>query len=238
MDDFPRLRYLLSLPLKLPVRTRGLSLHLDTATLSGRLFRLSVLVGTSSTWSAAVQGEIHCTAAARIPVSPFLPGLRMGWQAVPGRLSRHSLHRQRSRSRPLLSIFYKYTDYLELTDFQTVVASIPVGVSSGVGGLAGLTGLTDRLPFQSADLWVPELTTYWSLLWNPLFPYSLLLMLWVIYQIDRGSRFKRKRDMWLAGLTAGLLALVHPYSQPVLLALAVIVITVRVREQAPSYLIR
>ncbi len=137
-----------------------------------------------------------------------------------------------------LLLFYKYTDYLELTDFQTVVASILVGVSSGFGGVLASMGLADRLPFKLADLWVPELTTYWSLLWNPLFPYSLLLMLWVIFQIDRGSRCKRKREMWVAGLTAGVLALVHPYSQPLLLAFAVIVITVRLRGEWLSYLIR
>jgi hypothetical protein len=135
-------------------------------------------------------------------------------------------------------VFYKYTDYLELTDFQTVVASILVGISSGFGGVLAFMGLADRLPFKLADLWVPELSTYWSLLWNPLFPYSLLLMLLVVFQIDRGSKFKRKRDMWIAGLTAGVLALVHPYSQPLLLAFAVIVIAVRVRKQWLSYLIR
>lgn len=135
-------------------------------------------------------------------------------------------------------LFYKYTDYLELTDFQTVVASILLGVSSGTGGVLAFMGFADRLPFKPADLWVPELTTYWSLLWNPLFPYSLLLMLLVIYQIDRSSRLKRKRDIWVAGLTAGVLALVHPYSQPLLLTFAVILITVRVRDQWLSYLIR
>lgn len=135
-------------------------------------------------------------------------------------------------------LFYKYTDYLELTDFQTVVASILIGVSSGVGGVFALMGVADKLPFKPADLWIPELSTYRSLLWNPLFPYSLLLMLLVIYQIDRGSRQERQSDMWLAGLTAGVAALVHPYSQPLLLAFAAIVIAVRVREHWLSYLVR
>lgn len=135
-------------------------------------------------------------------------------------------------------VFYRYTDYLDLTDFESVVAAILVGVSSGLGGLLAFTGMADKLPFQPADLWAPELSTYWSLLWNPLFPFSLLLMLLVIYQVDRGTRCKRKNDMWLAGLTSGVLALVHPYSQPLLAAIVLLIITVRLREHWFRYLIR
>ena len=133
-------------------------------------------------------------------------------------------------------IFYKYDDFLGLTDFQTVLASVLVGVSSGIGGIFGFANVTDRI--KPADLWVPELSTYWSLLWNPLFPYSLLLMLLVVYQVDRATRYKNKRDVWLAGLTAGILALVHPYSQPLLLAFATILFVVRLRKEWLSYLVR
>jgi hypothetical protein len=82
------------------------------------------------------------------------------------------------------------------------------------------------------------MSTYWSLLWNPLFPYSLLLMLLAIYFLDRGTREGRTADLWHAGLSAGVLALIHPYSQPLLLAFAVIIVVVRRKADWLGYLLR
>jgi hypothetical protein len=135
-------------------------------------------------------------------------------------------------------VFYKYADYLGLTAFQSVVASVLVSISSGLGGLMALFGWVRDWPTISADMRLPEVSTYWSLLWNPLFPYSLVLMLLTIYYLDRGTRDKRKTDLWLAGLTSGVQALVHPYSQPLLLALAVIMIAARRRTEWLGYLLR
>jgi hypothetical protein len=44
-----------------------------------------------------------------------------------------------------------------------------VGASLGLGGLLVFTGLADRFPFKLADLWIPELPTYWSLLCDRFF---------------------------------------------------------------------
>jgi hypothetical protein len=148
-------------------------------------------------------------------------------------------------------LFYRYTDYLRLSAFQSLVASVLVGISSGLGGATALLFGQHEPPNISADLWMPEVSTFWSLLWNPLFPWSLALMLLAIYWLDRGTRDARPRDLWLAGLAAGVLALIHPYSQPLLLAFAVLVIVVRRRVphvrpsfgltwagKAPGYLLR
>jgi hypothetical protein len=135
-----------------------------------------------------------------------------------------------------LVTFFRYTDYLELTGFQSVVASILLGVSSGMGGLWVWIGLADQLQMVPADLWVPEVNTYWSLLWNPLFPYALALTLLVIYWLDRGTLHAQKRDFWFSGLAAGVLALVHPYSQPLLFAFAVIITVQRRRAEILGYL--
>jgi hypothetical protein len=138
-------------------------------------------------------------------------------------------------------LFYRYADYLRLNYFQSVVASILLGVSSGIGGLIGLSlgnEVVNRLSIVPADLWMPEVNTYWSLLWNPLFSYSLCLMLLAIYYLDRGTREGRKADLWAGGIATGILALIHPYSQPLLLAFAVIITLARRKADWFPYLIR
>src|SRR5208282_4281001 len=121
------------------------------------------------------------------------------------------------------AVFYGYSDYLGLGRFQSIAASVLVGVSSGFGGLFAFSGLVNQgqivgLVNQGqmipTDLWMPEVSTYWSLLWNPLFPYSLTLIVLTIYCLDRGTGDARKIDFWLGGLAAGVLALVHPYALP------------------------
>jgi hypothetical protein len=138
----------------------------------------------------------------------------------------------------LFLAFYKYTDYLRLTAFQAMVATAFLGISSGVGGAMALIGLARGPAVISGDLFMPDMNTYWSLLWNPLFPYSLLLMLLTIYFVDRGTRNSRKSDMWAASVCSGVLALVHPYSQPLLLTLAIVIIAVRHRKDWLAYLAR
>jgi hypothetical protein len=41
-------------------------------------------------------------------------------------------------------------------------------------------------------------------------------MLLSIYWLDRGTREARSSDLWLAGLATGVMALIHPYSLPLL----------------------
>ena len=83
-----------------------------------------------------------------------------------------------------------------------------------------------------------EMSTFWSLLWNPLFPFSLTLMLLSIFWLDRGTREERASDLWRSGLAAGVMALMHPYSLPLLFTLAAIITIVRKRAKAVGYLFR
>ena len=134
--------------------------------------------------------------------------------------------------------FYRYTDFLRLSRLQSMIASVFVGVSSGLGGFVALLGLADRPSAISADLWVVDSNTYWSLLWNPLFPYSLALMLLAIHWLDRGTRDGRPSDLWRSGLATGLQVLIHPYSQPLLFALSLVLTVQRRRAEAARYLCR
>lgn len=144
-------------------------------------------------------------------------------------------------------VFYKYNDDLGLDRFQSIAASVLVGISSGFGGLLALMGfvnqgqivaLVNQGQIAPTDLWMPEVSTYWSLLWNPLFPYSLTLMVLIIYWLDRGTREVRKLDFWLGGFATGVLALMHPYALPMLIAYAVIITLARRGPAALGFLFR
>jgi hypothetical protein len=137
-----------------------------------------------------------------------------------------------------LLAFFKYTDYLGLNKFQSVVATILVGVSSGLGGLLAYFGFADPSSNFSGDLWLVDMNTFWCLLWNPLFPYSLTLMLLTLFWLDRGSRDGRKSDFWLGGAATGILALIHPYSQPLLFTFAMLITVLLRRASALAYLFR
>jgi hypothetical protein len=139
----------------------------------------------------------------------------------------------------LLGMFYRYTDYLRLNPTQSVTAAILLGVSSGFGGILAICGwINPSSMFHPADLWIPEVSTFWSLLWNPLFPLSLTLMLLSIYWVDRGTAEERASDLWLGGLAAGVMVLVHPYSLPLLFTMAAIIAVVRRKASALGYLFR
>src|SRR5207302_2613085 len=64
--------------------------------------------------------------------------------------------------------FYRYLDYLKVGQIESIAALIVLGISSGLGGIVAWLGGTNESAFMPADLSIPELTTYWSLLWNPL----------------------------------------------------------------------
>src|SRR5581483_12015951 len=90
-----------------------------------------------------------------------------------------------------------------------------------------MSGLGPHWPVPVSDIRLPDLNTFWSLLWNPLFPYSLTLLLLAMFWLDRGTRDGRGRDLLKAGLANGLLALLHPYSQPLVLACAAVFLLAR-----------
>jgi hypothetical protein len=137
-----------------------------------------------------------------------------------------------------LLAFFKYTDYLGLNRFQSMIATVLVGVSSGLGGLLAYFGFADPSTNFSGDLWLVDMNTFWCLLWNPLFPYSLTLMLLALFWLDRGSRDGRKSDFWLGGAATGILALIHPYSQPLLFTFAILITALRRKTSALIYLSR
>jgi hypothetical protein len=135
-----------------------------------------------------------------------------------------------------LVTFYRYVDYLGLSKNQSIAATILVSVSSGLGGILAAGDLLGHFAVPPADLWMPEVSTFWSLLWNPLFPFSLTLMLLSIFWLDRGTARNQPTDLWRSGGAAGLLTLLHPYSSPLLFVWSAIVITARQKRRAPGYL--
>ena len=137
-----------------------------------------------------------------------------------------------------MAALHGYLDFLGLSRFQSILASLLAGVSSGLGGLLAFLGLAGAGRGLPADLWVPDVNTFQCLLWNPLFPYSLALLLTVIHRLDRGSRDARPSDFWIGGLATGVLALIHPYSQPLLFLFAAVVTVARRGGQAVGCLFR
>ena len=120
-----------------------------------------------------------------------------------------------------LQIFFNFTAFLRLPRAQAQLAAVLLGVSSGLGALCAWTIGVDALApvlgnRPPADLWLVDLTTWWALEWNPLFPYSLALILGAVQAIWAGFR----RPRWGIGLLAGglvaLLTFVHPYHIPFL----------------------
>jgi hypothetical protein len=128
--------------------------------------------------------------------------------------------------------FFAYIDFLGLDRFQSVAASLLAGVSSGLGGLFVLFGAGTQSPIAPADLMLVDSNTFWSLLWNPLFPWSLATITLAIHWLDRGTRDGRKSDFWFSGLATGVLALIHPYSQLLLFVFAGITVLLRRRAEA------
>jgi hypothetical protein len=137
-----------------------------------------------------------------------------------------------------LITFYRYVDYLGLSRFQATVASILVGISSGFGAFFALVGWVTPSALGPSDLWMPEVSIFSSLSWNPLFAFSLIFMLLAVYWLDRGTGEKRMRDLWLSGLATGVMTLIHPYALPLLFALAAAVALIRHKLKATPYLLR
>lgn len=135
-------------------------------------------------------------------------------------------------------VLYRYLDFLGLNPMESIAASVLVGISSGIGATLIALGWIGPASTISADLWMPEISTFWSFLWNPLFPFSLTLLLLSVYWADRGTREKCFSDLWLSGLATGVMALVHPYSVPLVVIFATIVIVARMRMSALAFLAR
>ncbi|HEY3305684.1 MAG TPA: hypothetical protein VGL70_19335 [Candidatus Binatia bacterium] len=136
-------------------------------------------------------------------------------------------------------VYFRYADYLKLNLLQNVTAAVLVGTSSGFGWFYfQFFGLGENSLNHPIDLWMPDANTFWSLLWNPLFAYSLTVLLLSLYLLDRGTGEGRSGCLWLSGLAAGFLTLIHPYHVPLLFTLAAWVAWFRLRGRAPGMLAR
>ena len=126
-----------------------------------------------------------------------------------------------------LHVFFAFLAFLRMPRARAHLASVLLGTSSGLGGLCAWTLGSDHLARAlgtqpPADLWLVDLTTWWALEWNPLFPYSLSLIVGSVHALWAAFR----RPGLVAGLRAGalvaVLALVHPYQVPLLYALGLL----------------
>lgn len=122
---------------------------------------------------------------------------------------------------------YAWLERLRFTPFQTVAAAVLVGISAGIGAFAPL--IFGRLPLSwtPVDAWIVDSNTFWSLLWNPLYPFSLALMLTAVRLADESSSSGDARAAWLCGLCLGAEALLHPYPLVVLYPLTAALFAVR-----------
>jgi len=135
--------------------------------------------------------------------------------------------------------FFRFAAVFRLDRRETIAAAVLAGASSGLGGWWALaTGAASVTRSAAADLWLPDVNTLWSLVWNPLFPFSLALALVAIASWERATTAGAPRDAWLAGAALGGLALVHPYVVPVQVAVLAIVGGVRLRLAAVPQLAR
>lgn len=126
-----------------------------------------------------------------------------------------------------LLAFEKLLTTLRLDEREQVAAMLMMAFASGVGGLLAL---------HSADVWIPEVSTGWSLLWNPLYPWSLALTVATFVLMREALELGQPPRSVLAGLAAGVLALTHPYHLPLLFIVVAVDAILERRRDAWRYL--
>ena len=111
-----------------------------------------------------------------------------------------------------------------------MTALLLAGFASGLGAFIGW----DRL--RSADLWIPELNTLWSLTWNPIFAAALALMLYALDAVFREIRARpaqpRSWPFLIAGACTGALAFIHAYDVVIVGAVVGVVTLLACRTSA------
>lgn len=109
--------------------------------------------------------------------------------------------------------FFRLARRLGLSGPGRAAAAILAGLSSGVGGLLlrllGRDALGRHLP---VDLWLVDSNTFWSLLWNPLFPFSLAATLFFLEALDRASAEGSRAWACVTGGVGAVLISLHPYA--------------------------
>lgn len=179
-----------------------------------------------------------------IPHSPFLFNpffLACGWLARVSGVQLAIAHLAMKSAGVIFFfvIFFKFLEHFNLNRLQSTVASILVGISSGFGGVLQLfLGQTAVQPMGPPDLVTVDWNTFWCLLWNPLFPYSLALILLAIYLMDKAATENSPKLAWMCGLAVGALTLIHPYPVLPLAPLLILIAVVRRRENALALLSR
>jgi len=117
---------------------------------------------------------------------------------------------------------------LELSSRARRFSLALVAASSGVGAFVPAA-------VQSADLTLVDLNTLWSLTWNPLFPWALALLLFIV--ICASELADSVRDGLLLGGALGLLAFLHPYDLGTAAPLAAAILFARRTSLTPRALI-
>src|SRR5262249_39150933 len=134
-------------------------------------------------------------------------------------------------------VLFAYFKHLQLGRVESTMASLFIGTSSGLSAvLVALFGRDAVSRWKPADLWLVDVNTYWSLLWNPLFPWSLTFLLLTIWMLEKATSGQGLRYACLAGATLALLAFLHPYCIPLLGLLAGVLAVVKSRQTAVSVL--
>jgi hypothetical protein len=113
-----------------------------------------------------------------------------------------------------LCILWWFLNLFALSNEQRWTSMLLICFSSGFGTIAPLS-------VKSADLWLVDINTLWSLSWNALFVCSLglvLLALGLIKKASDSSDTKANGACYvIAGLVTGALAFIHPYDVVLLL---------------------
>jgi hypothetical protein len=134
--------------------------------------------------------------------------------------------------------FFDFARRLKMSSFQSSAAAVFAGVGAGFGAFAPLV-FHPALPIAWAplDAWLVDANTFWSLLWNPLFPFSLALILLSLRLADKSLEEADAGAAWRGGLGLGALALIHPYPLVVLYPLITVLCVVgRPRGWLPYWL--
>ena len=111
-------------------------------------------------------------------------------------------------------VWFRFVHAFRLGRAEAWFATAMMAFASGLGGWIAL--FSPNAANISADLWLVDLNTYWSLLWNSLFPLSMALILETMVQAEEVLRNRPRAHAVRAGLCLTGLALVHPYQVPVL----------------------
>ncbi len=113
-------------------------------------------------------------------------------------------------------------------------ALLLVSLSSGLGWLTML-GLAHH--DQSADLWLIEVSTFWSMRWEVVVPPVVTLLLASLYFSMRFIEEGRLRHAVTAGLSTALLAAVHPHDVLTVAVVTALLLLVRWlrRRRAPHW---